>query len=309
MLRWRLIGAASIIVPVLGMLWLDEHHHFGRPGIWFAILVSFFGVACSFELVAMFNHHARNCVNRRLLSPTTVGIATILPMLLVVVAAIFPPGDASCRLGSWGWTVLATLLAMAVIVGNELRTFAPNNLATERVAVSILIAIYMLIPFSFIIHLRMLWLDRRGLVVFAGIVFIAKVADAGAYFVGRSMGKRKLAPVLSPKKTVEGAIGGLLCAIVAAIFYLQVIAPYWTQGLASPMTGSQFGWVAMIGFGLAISIAGMLGDLAISLFKRDAGQKDSANVLPGLGGFMDIIDSVLWAAPVGYLWWIAFWIS
>jgi len=119
------------------------------------------------------------------------------------------------------------------------------------------------------------------------------LADAAAYFIGKSFGKHKLAPRLSPKKTWEGYIGGilagtLLTAGLAAL--LQQLAG--AEAAITPMRGV---WV-----GLAMSIFPTLGDLGESMFKRQLGFKDSSNLLPGHGGFFDRIDSWLWAAVLGY---------
>jgi phosphatidate cytidylyltransferase len=133
--------------------------------------------------------------------------------------------------------------------------------------------------------------DRNtyGATLLALTIFVAKTADIGAYFTGRAIGKHKMTPVLSPKKTWEGLAGGLvLCTATAlAIQYVFPTLP----GLA-----------VAAGFGLTVGFAGVLGDLAESLIKRDVGQKDASHVVPGFGGVLDIIDSLLFAAPVAWCW-------
>jgi phosphatidate cytidylyltransferase len=120
-----------------------------------------------------------------------------------------------------------------------------------------------------------------------------KCGDIGAYAVGRLFGRTKLAPVLSPGKTIEGSLGGLAFACAAAYF------TFWAMADSTP---KRWGWLA---YGLLVGTAGMLGDLAESLLKRDAGRKDSSTWMPGFGGVLDILDSVLLAAPVAYLCWVA----
>jgi phosphatidate cytidylyltransferase len=110
------------------------------------------------------------------------------------------------------------------------------------------------------------------------------IVDTGAYFCGRSFGKRPLAPVLSPKKTLEGAIGGTLLTIAFGAWAgpaMLDLAWYWTAGLA-----------------LVLAITGQVGDLLESAVKRWAGIKDSSNLLPGHGGFLDRFDSFYLSAPV-----------
>ena len=113
------------------------------------------------------------------------------------------------------------------------------------------------------------------------------LGDGAAYFVGTSLGKRKLAPLLSPKKTVEGALGGLAASVLGVFLCRFLILP------------SLSAWEALL-VGVTISVAGQLGDLLESLIKRTHDVKDSGTLLPGHGGILDRIDSILLAGPIGY---------
>jgi len=115
------------------------------------------------------------------------------------------------------------------------------------------------------------------------LVLLVIAADIGAYFAGRGLGRRKLAPRVSPGKTVEGALGGLLAVLLVA----GLGAPHF--GLAPP---------AVMVFGCAVGIFSIVGDLTESMFKRASGLKDSGALLPGHGGLLDRIDSVTAAAPL-----------
>jgi phosphatidate cytidylyltransferase len=120
------------------------------------------------------------------------------------------------------------------------------------------------------------------------------LCDAGAYFAGRKWGRRKLAPKISPGKTIEGALGGVAAGTVAALLCkgtFDVLWPDLSRGLS---------WLVAVPLGLVLSIAGMIGDLVESLLKRDAHQKDAGSLLPGMGGVLDRIDSALLAVPVMY---------
>jgi len=113
------------------------------------------------------------------------------------------------------------------------------------------------------------------------------MGDTGAYFIGSRFGKHKLIPKVSPKKSVEGAIGGLLLSGLTAILLTYFFKlPFST-------------WFALF-FGICIGIAGQLGDLIESAFKRAGGYKDSGNLLPGHGGFLDRIDSLILGIPVAF---------
>ena len=118
------------------------------------------------------------------------------------------------------------------------------------------------------------------------------VTDTGAYFVGRSVGRHKLIPSVSPGKSVEGALGGLVLAIVAAWLYERTVLV--------PVAHLAFVPGAALLFGAVVSAAAQVGDLAESLIKREAGVKDSSHVIPGHGGVLDRLDSLLFVLPTAY---------
>jgi phosphatidate cytidylyltransferase len=122
------------------------------------------------------------------------------------------------------------------------------------------------------------------------LVFVVKSCDIGAYTAGRLFGKHKFSPVISPKKTWEGMAGGVvLAALVAVAFAVFCDIMSW--------------WLAVI-FGVVFAFIGQLGDLAESMLKRDAETKDASNIVPGFGGILDVVDSLLIAAPFGYLFFL-----
>jgi phosphatidate cytidylyltransferase len=129
-------------------------------------------------------------------------------------------------------------------------------------------------------------------------LIVVKAGDTGAFTVGKLIGRNKLAPALSPRKTVEGAFGALAFAAIAAWITFTWLLP-WIAKSHERSTP----WWAWLAFGLLVGAAGMLGDLAESLMKRDVGTKDSSTWLPGLGGVLDVIDSVLLAAPAAWFFW------
>jgi len=151
-----------------------------------------------------------------------------------------------------------------------------------------------------ILLIRQIGLDRVGAFQFSPseglwlllFVFLAvAITDIGAYYFGVNFGKHKLAEVVSPKKTVEGAIGGGICAIAIsalAVFYADL-------SLCQALIG-----------GLIVTLSAQLGDLSESLIKRDAGVKDSSNILPGHGGMLDRFDGYLFAIPVAYYYFMYF---
>ena len=125
---------------------------------------------------------------------------------------------------------------------------------------------------------------RRALLFLLGCVW---VCDSAAFYIGSSLGRRKLAPSISPNKTVAGAVGGMIgAAAVAVLFKVLNLVPW-----SIPV---------VLGAGLLIGFLGQLGDLAESMIKRDAGVKDSGSLIPGHGGMMDRVDALLFTVPAFY---------
>jgi phosphatidate cytidylyltransferase len=129
------------------------------------------------------------------------------------------------------------------------------------------------------------------------MVFVLVVVvwcDAGAYFAGRKYGRRKLAPRVSPGKSVEGALGGLLAGILGGLAVKGVFDLVW------PDLAAAFSWEQVVPFAIVLSIVGIVGDLVESLLKRDAEVKDAGSLLPGMGGVLDRVDAPILAIPVMY---------
>lgn len=153
-----------------------------------------------------------------------------------------------------------------------------NRFTFEDVSFSILSAIYVGIGFYFFFETR----QEGGLVFILYSLFMIWATDSGAYFIGKAMGKRKLWPEISPNKTVEGSIGGVLCAVIVSVLFVL-----FTDIHAS-----------LIGITVALSVFGQIGDLVESAFKRHFNVKDSGNILPGHGGILDRFDSLLFVWPL-----------
>ncbi len=287
-MRTRLISAAFVLAPILLFVWLD--YRSPAPGRWLLPLIFVAGMAGCGEVVSLLNTAELSAGRLPVLAASAVLLfASCVPMIFNL------PAD--CPIGNWGWIAVAVVAATWIVLLDEMWRFRDPGGAVSHIGRGLFAVIYVTMPICFLVQLRLLHLNRLGLLAVVSVIFIVKAADSGAYFVGRSVGKHRLAPILSPKKTWEGAIGAVVFAMATAAILLWVILP---QFVPEAVAGST---AAILGYGASLAIAGMIGDLGESLIKRDAEQKDSANWLPGLGGALDMLDSLLLAAPVGYLWW------
>jgi len=138
-------------------------------------------------------------------------------------------------------------------------------------------------------------LNATNIVV--ALVIILCANDTLAYVFGSLFGKHKMWTKVSPKKSWEGFFGGLLCTLSASWFIIKI--PYFQSDIFT----DPYIW---IGFAFVVIIAGTVGDFAESMIKRYAQQKDSGNILPGHGGLLDRIDSILFAVPAGFVYWVIF---
>jgi phosphatidate cytidylyltransferase len=132
------------------------------------------------------------------------------------------------------------------------------------------------------------------------LIIVVKMGDTGAYTVGRLVGRHKLCARLSPGKTIEGAAGAVVFAVLGSWLTFAWLVPWISATGVAQGADTGWGWLP---FGLLVGTAGGLGDLAESLLKRDAGRKDSSTWMPGFGGVLDLLDSILLAAPVAYVCW------
>jgi phosphatidate cytidylyltransferase len=172
--------------------------------------------------------------------------------------------------------------------------------ALPALGMTLLGVVYVWFLAGFLLRIRHLGGDDwvvtgHGLLV--ATIFVSKVADVGAYFGGKKFGRHKLIPRISPGKSIEGAVFGLCSSVVMAFALLALgILPARTPGGAPA-----FGAAETVAFGLLVGGTGMCGDLFESILKRSGRHKDSSRMLPGYGGVLDVVDSVIISAPPAYL--------
>lgn len=160
-----------------------------------------------------------------------------------------------------------------------------NSQALASIAVTMLGLLYIAWFFSFFIKLKFL---PHGALLVSFLIIVTKMGDVGAYFIGRSLGRHSLIPRISPNKTVEGTIGGLIFSIGAA--------------LLGKLYLPNFSYSHLLTLGVLLGILAQVGDLAESLIKRDCDVKDASNNISGFGGILDVIDSLLFTAPIFYFY-------
>ncbi|MCW6665059.1 phosphatidate cytidylyltransferase [Aerococcaceae bacterium NML191219] len=166
-----------------------------------------------------------------------------------------------------------------------LTVYKHQRLSFVDVAVLMFGALYVGHGFRYLIIMRDLGFE---VILFLFIVMWA--TDTGAYIFGRFFGKNPLAPAISPNKTVEGAVGGVFTAVIASIVYVETLKPY-LAGI------EHYIWLTIF-----LSIAGQMGDLVESAYKRHFGVKDSGKILPGHGGVLDRFDSTIFASIMFMIW-------
>jgi phosphatidate cytidylyltransferase len=259
---WKRIATAAVLLPLLiAAILYGKRQPYAWPFLLYAGPVA---VLCAREFFRLFLPDSRDLVPGVLLAFGVFLGGALLPCDLALPAVL------SC-----------VLLAVFHVLPGP----AEPAEKVRRAAILVLGAVYA--GGLLAMYPRVLFLPRGEGWVLLGVLTVS-VGDTSAYAAGRAMGKRKLAPFLSPNKTVEGALGGLIgsvaCAVLCALAFLPAI-PAWYAAAS----------------GLAVGAIGQAGDLFESLLKRAAGVKDSGTLFPGHGGVLDRADAILAAGPPLYL--------
>jgi phosphatidate cytidylyltransferase len=331
MLKWRLLLGTTIILALVGLCWLDACSDL--PGVALMPLLLLLTVLATQEVLRL--ARAAN------LHPpaATVYFGNVLlvlaqwfPTLNLYLLHAYRPGREFAYLphvdliyaGSES-AMWAFALGVVAIFLAEMRRFQQPGGAMANIVAGVFCLVYVGLMCTFAVQMRVFW----GVGALAAWIISVKMGDVGAYTIGRLFGSTRLSPTISPGKTVEGAMGAIVFAVVGSFVSFNgipgvrlpafewgrfhgMIVPvfsHWTafQGIVqlSPPgpamnPGAPAGWLV---FGLVLGVAGIVGDLAESLLKRDVGVKDSSSCMPGFGGVLDILDSLLLSAPIAWLCW------
>lgn len=308
MLRQRLIYGISLALGIIALLlldgWLSEHfaaRWSGRRGTFDAAVWLTNGAICAAILVTFTWLAARELA----LMARALGFQPLktFSQLFAAGLALGPyvstnlPVESIWHDQSLGMLWMALALGVAFLM--QARRWQTQQ-AIPNVATTLFIIFYTGGLAGFMTKLRMEVGANAGVVVLMFSVFVTKITDTGAYFVGRLIGRHKMIEWLSPRKTWEGFVGGLVTAIVASV---ALGAALEAAGIAPFHTGRAATVWGLAGFGLVIGVFSVAGDLCESLLKRDAAVKDSGAALPGLGGVLDVFDSPLLTAPAAWFFW------
>ena len=237
--------------------------------IWFLSSIALLGVALIVAAIAF--HEYDRIVDR---------IGAKIPFWTALVATLLV-----CSMVPFQWVDLESVLAAALLL------IALNVLASARAgpplladtAAAVLAPVYIGMPLGCLVGVHAIAGKEAVLLLIATVA----VSDTAQYYTGRTLGRTPLAPLRSPKKTREGAVGGF----VIAPAFLAIAGAYWLPA---------YPWYWHVSLGMGIVVAGIIGDLFESMLKRAADMKDSGALIPGHGGALDRIDALLFAAPVFY---------
>ena len=306
MLSKRLIFGPLMVLAALGLFWLDwTLDHVQLSGFWqgvfdgreylpsgvpLVVMAIVLIPLASRELAAIFR--ANGLISH-----------TWLIALASVVAAVTVYATPRSLSAPTGVTIISSVLIICFLAtlywhARDMRVEG----AVAAAGATMFAVAYLGLLSGFLLATRR-W--HAAWVVLA-VILITKSCDIGAYFTGRYLGRHKLIPWLSPKKTWEGLAGGVVLAVLVcmAFAYLSQVtdfaAAYMTQAGQRIVVETRFSIAWAIPAGIVFALLGQLGDLTVSLFKRDAGVKDSGQAIPGFGGVLDVLDSPLLVAPAAF---------
>jgi phosphatidate cytidylyltransferase len=262
----RVLSGAALIAGVGTALWLLQP-------------IYLLGVAVVIVLLA-FREYAGLAANAGVsISRPAAGMASALACVAVGIPGL------PVEIALAGTTLGLAAVSLATFMN---KTASPNETdvtgALQTAAISAFAPLYIGVPLGLLAATR--WtLGREATLL---LIVTVAISDTFQYYSGRSFGRRLLAPLVSPKKTIEGAVGGFAGAMIS----MAVIGHWWLPLMGLP---------ARLALGFAVAAVGIVGDLFESLLKRSAGMKDASAIIPGHGGVLDRIDALLFAAPVYYV--------
>ena len=273
---------------MMTLCWADVHSD--RPGIYLVPLAMIACVLATKEMLGL--AHYVGCQPL----PLATYVGTFLPVLGASAPVAWKEYPADCVVGKLGWLACGLAAGLLLIILGEMRRYEKPGQVVRNLAPAVLSVSYVGGLLGFLVQLRLLHDSKWGMVALLSLIGTVKLSDSCQYLFGNLFGRHKLISKLSPGKTWEGAIEGIASAVVVASLLLW----FWMGNTSPPQS-----YLCLLLYCCLIAVAGIYGDLAVSMLKRDAGVKDSSSWLPGFGGVLDLLDSLLFAAPVAYFCWAA----
>jgi phosphatidate cytidylyltransferase len=284
-MTWKRVATAAVLIPFVVGLVLWGSTAMVALGIGLVTLLALFEY---FALGEAIGHRAY-----RFWTATSALVLVYVQWRAVYTPSYALPGGLTAyRNTEWfavGIPSIEAALFLFVLGIAAITLFTKRPLVEALPAVGISCSGLILIAFPLSYAIRLHGAGRQGPVLLLFALVITWVGDTAAYFVGRSIGKYKLAPHLSPKKTWEGTVASFVGSLIVAL----IVVRYMTVPLPH-----------LLGMAAAGNVAGQVGDLLESAYKRSAGIKDSGSLLPGHGGVLDRIDALILAIPVVWYYWI-----
>lgn len=294
MLGWRL-GISAILVPaILGLFWWDSGLGHGAPALLMLCLL----------LAVRGGYEACDLLRTRSMKP--VFEVTAVCNVLIILAAwaharLKPTGNADTDLlRSLGIVAAALFISLLLLMLLEAIRFRKPGKSMESFGANLIAVFYSAGLLAVLAQFRWYPNPAIGYYVIGSVIISVKSGDIMAYTFGRLWGKRKMVPILSPGKTWMGGAGAIVGSSLGAWLWLTF------GGLLFEAYPESNGLLVVLAYGATMGVTGLVGDLCESLIKRDCEKKDSAQLMPGFGGLLDLLDSPLFAAPVALAWWY-FW--
>ena len=304
MVRTRILFGTLMILATVAILWLDAR----CAAAWYGTDSSALGqrmlnrggpstlLVCLLAMTAAFEFNKLLAVKGlRPMSKWTVSMAGAL-VLAPWLAGLLADDLGAAALLDFRITMAVLIVALlGVALGLIVRRDPARGLADFGGAA--LVIVYVGLFMSFAARLRLSLPDASGAWLVLLWAAVVKFTDVGAFFVGLAVGRTPLIPAISPKKTVEGFLGGLFAGVLVGVlgwFLAPSVQPVFAAGPGPPI-------LYLIVFAVVMSLLGQGGDLLESLIKRSAEAKDSASLIPTFGGILDLVDSLLLTAPVAWL--------
>ena len=297
----RAVFAGLITAAFAALAWADWIGlGGGRPAWWLLPVAVVLAVGSVDEIAQLF-------ATRDIVLPVWLLRMAVVAMVLAAAAgsgAFASTPSTASPLDAMGWTAVTAVFAVVGLFVGEIAVYRPQGAAIDRLTGGAFVIAFLGLPLACVVGLRLLTAgssgsdqtgrEYLGMLPLVSLVAVAKAGDIAAYLGGTLLGRHRMTPTVSPGKTWEGAAASLIGSSAVAWIVLEY---FGSQAKALP-------WGGWLVFGICVGVAAMVGDLAESLLKRECGAKDSGRFLGGLGGVLDLVDSLLFAAPVAWLLWV-----